>query len=251
MNGRDGSATQVHTPAHVTLANSDSCSTGDSVVYEDSTPVTYRRIGLVVEIVQILGSAAEKRGAADFVLVSPTIFGEPHELYNMRRLQSINKYMCLNIAHNCADNKCVLGRSRIIYQEREKTEDRSLAVEHFSPDDRIHCVEGSARFGAVEPSSQGIATGQRHHHRVLIGQFDLDSEQACNAGIRKLNPTCMVVREIKRQNSWYWQDALHETIRRGFKNGFREHNGSIIPLNWRAMSLYKGPDWYGEVGIPA
>ncbi|KAF8194884.1 hypothetical protein K438DRAFT_1761167 [Mycena galopus ATCC 62051] len=41
----------------------------------------------------------------------------------------------------------------------------------------------------------------KHHHRVLIGQFDLDSEQAHNAAIRKLNPARMVVREIKRQRT--------------------------------------------------
>ncbi|KAJ7688778.1 hypothetical protein B0H14DRAFT_2420963, partial [Mycena olivaceomarginata] len=135
----------VHTPAYVTLANGDSCGVGDAIVYDPATPSS-RRICSVAEIVQILGSTAEQSGIADFLLVTPAIVGEAHDLYSMRRFQSINEYKCLNIEdiqcpvniqHNCADNNCTLTRSQIVYQEREKTAERSLAVQHFVPDDRI------------------------------------------------------------------------------------------------------------------
>ncbi|KAJ6582761.1 hypothetical protein B0H10DRAFT_1676975, partial [Mycena sp. CBHHK59/15] len=43
----------------------------------------------------------------------------------------------VNIQHNCADNKCAVGRSEVVYQEREKTSERSLAVQHISPGDRV------------------------------------------------------------------------------------------------------------------
>ncbi|KAJ7658765.1 hypothetical protein DFH06DRAFT_936718, partial [Mycena polygramma] len=43
----------------------------------------------------------------------------------------------VNIQHNCADNKCTLTHSQVVYQERGKTAERSLALQHFDPDDRI------------------------------------------------------------------------------------------------------------------
>ncbi|KAJ7913831.1 hypothetical protein B0H13DRAFT_2232248 [Mycena leptocephala] len=150
MNGRDPNATKVHTPASVILANGDTCGVGDAIVYDDSIyspiPTTYRRIGSVVEIVQILGSPAEQSGIADFILVAPAIVGEPHGLYHMRRIHPIDEYKCLsvtdiqctvNLQHNCADHQCAVGRSQVIYQEREKTSERALAVQHSSPTDRI------------------------------------------------------------------------------------------------------------------
>ncbi|KAF7344648.1 hypothetical protein MVEN_01625000 [Mycena venus] len=103
------------------------CGIGDGVVYDDPA-TSSRRIGSVVEIVQILGSAAEQSGIADFLLVTPAIVGEAHDLYSMRRLQSINEYKCLNIEdiqctvniqHNCADNNC------------------TITFQYFVPNDRI------------------------------------------------------------------------------------------------------------------
>jgi hypothetical protein len=54
------------------------------------------RIGCVAEIVQFVGSIAQQKGLADFVLVSRTIVGEPHDVYKMRCLQKIpNEYLCV------------------------------------------------------------------------------------------------------------------------------------------------------------
>ncbi|KAJ7801973.1 hypothetical protein B0H14DRAFT_2614850 [Mycena olivaceomarginata] len=88
------------------------------------------------------------------------------------------------------------------------------------------------------PTLAVISSLTKHHHRVLIGQFDLDSEHARNAGIRQLNPARMGCwRDKAPENSWCWQDALRETIRRGFKNGFREHDGSIACQEDRGLIL--------------
>ncbi|KAJ6616937.1 hypothetical protein B0H10DRAFT_1798409, partial [Mycena sp. CBHHK59/15] len=158
MNGRNTNSTLVYTPDMVVLENGDACSAGDSVVYDDVTnSSTYRRIGCVVEIVQVIGSAAEKAGKADFILVSRAIVGEAHDLYCMRRLQVMDEVHCLNVndiqctvnvQHNCADNKCPVGRSKKVYQEREETSERALAVNHSSKTDWV-INTGQMRDAAV------------------------------------------------------------------------------------------------------
>ncbi|KAJ7919964.1 hypothetical protein B0H13DRAFT_2230810 [Mycena leptocephala] len=136
------------TPGTVTLINGDVCSVGDWVVWAECIDQTeISRIGCVVEIIQLAGSAAQQAGVADFLLLSRTIIGEGHNIYKMRRLQPIaNEYrhVCIkdikctvNIQHNCADNKCRSTWSRVILNEREKTSERSLAVEHLSNSDLI------------------------------------------------------------------------------------------------------------------
>jgi hypothetical protein len=89
----------VYTPQAVILSNGDACHPGDSVVYDDTiSNRTYRRIGRVIEIVQIIGSAAEIAGKADFVLVSRAIVGDAHDAYCMRRVEDLGEVQCLNIA---------------------------------------------------------------------------------------------------------------------------------------------------------
>ncbi|KAJ7019780.1 hypothetical protein C8F04DRAFT_1404097 [Mycena alexandri] len=143
MSGRNQTTTQVHTPGVVVLGNGDSCNVGDSVVYDEVTTIgTCRRIGNVVEIVQIIGSVAQESGKADFVLVSRTIVGEAHALYCMRQIEGIDEVQALNIGdiqctiniqHNCADNNCRVERSRKVYQEREEATQKALAVTHTFP----------------------------------------------------------------------------------------------------------------------
>ncbi|KAJ6550708.1 hypothetical protein B0H10DRAFT_1642182, partial [Mycena sp. CBHHK59/15] len=36
----------------------------------------------------------------------------------------------VNVQHNCADNPCRVERSRMVFQEREETSERVLAVHH-------------------------------------------------------------------------------------------------------------------------
>ncbi|KAF8214761.1 hypothetical protein K438DRAFT_1749850 [Mycena galopus ATCC 62051] len=48
-----------------------------------------------------------------------------------------------------------------------------------------HCIKWPLPTLAV------ISSLTKHHNRVLIGQFDLDSKHARNAGIRQLNPARM------------------------------------------------------------
>ncbi|KAJ7475625.1 hypothetical protein B0H11DRAFT_2427303 [Mycena galericulata] len=143
-----GDRTSVYTPSIITLVNGDACAVGDSIVYDDVTATTgtYRRIGQVLEIVQIIGSPAEEAGKADLILVSRALVGEAHSLYCMRRVQAtdevqfvtVTDIQCtVNIQHNCADNKCRASRSKKIYQEREETSERALEVDHHSKTDRV------------------------------------------------------------------------------------------------------------------
>ncbi|KAJ7502053.1 hypothetical protein B0H11DRAFT_1712975, partial [Mycena galericulata] len=147
MSSRNKDTTLVYTPGVVQLINGDSCSVGNSIVYDDITTAgTYRRIGQVVEIIQIVGSVAEEAGKADFILVSRAIVGEPHSLYCMRRVQAMDELQCLaidkiqctvNVQHNCADNNCQVSRSKKIFQEREETSEKALAVTHRSTTDCV------------------------------------------------------------------------------------------------------------------
>ncbi|KAJ7895840.1 hypothetical protein B0H13DRAFT_1624171, partial [Mycena leptocephala] len=43
----------------------------------------------------------------------------------------------VNFQHNCSDHQCTVGQFQVIYQEREKTSKRALAVQHSSLADRI------------------------------------------------------------------------------------------------------------------
>ncbi|KAJ7794480.1 hypothetical protein B0H14DRAFT_2621851 [Mycena olivaceomarginata] len=146
--GVPSNASRAFTPETVTLGNGDICSVGDWVVWAESSGQTeISRIGCVTEIIQLAGSPAQQAGQADFLLLSRTIIREVHDIYKMRRLQPIpNEYRhvsikdikcTVNIQHNCADNKCRSTRSRVILNEREKTSERSLAVEHLSKSDLI------------------------------------------------------------------------------------------------------------------
>ncbi|KAJ7780683.1 hypothetical protein DFH07DRAFT_910197 [Mycena maculata] len=139
---------KVFTPETVTLINGDACSAGDWVVWVECTGrMEISRIGCVAEIIQVAGSAAQREGKADFLLLSRTIIGESHNVYKMRRLQPIPNEYChvqikdikctVNIQHNCADNKCRTTRTRVILNEREKTSERGLEVEHLSKSDLI------------------------------------------------------------------------------------------------------------------
>ncbi|KAJ7126468.1 hypothetical protein C8R43DRAFT_897899 [Mycena crocata] len=141
-------ATKVFTAESVTLMNGDSCSIGDWVVWIETTgQISVSKIGCVAEIIQIIGSPAHGAGMPDFLLVSRTIVGEAHDVYKMRRLQpipdeywqvQIKDIKCtVNVQHNCADNKCRSTRTRIVFNEREKTSNRALAVEHNSKSDLV------------------------------------------------------------------------------------------------------------------
>ncbi|KAJ7736951.1 hypothetical protein DFH07DRAFT_842427, partial [Mycena maculata] len=147
LNSLGNADTLVYTPGVIILTNGDACRVGDSVVYDSTTYAgTYRHIGRVIEIVQVLGSPAEQAGKADLVIVARTVIGESHNLYCMRRVQEMDEVQSLNIKeiqctvnvqHNCADNKCALSRSKKIYQEHEEVSQKALEVGHLSKTDCV------------------------------------------------------------------------------------------------------------------
>jgi hypothetical protein len=88
--GFSSNSANTFTPMSVTLINGDNCTIGDWVVWIQSNGQSdISRIGCVAEIVQLAGSPAQRQGLADFILVSRTIIGEPHNVYKMRRLEPI------------------------------------------------------------------------------------------------------------------------------------------------------------------
>ncbi|KAJ7213371.1 hypothetical protein C8J57DRAFT_959005, partial [Mycena rebaudengoi] len=54
----------------------------------------------------------------------------------------------INIQHNCVDNKCQSTRTRVIFNERERTSEHTLEVQHISLDDLI-INTGQMRDAAV------------------------------------------------------------------------------------------------------
>ncbi|KAJ7764528.1 hypothetical protein DFH07DRAFT_376904 [Mycena maculata] len=176
LNSLGNADTLVYTPGVIILTNGDACRVGDSVVYDSTTDTgTYRRIGRVIEIVQVLGSPAEQAGKADLVVVARTVIGESHNLYCMRRVQEMDEVQSLNIKvsvilrrskhddlytlrqeiqctvnvqHNCADNKCALSRSKKIYQEHEEVSQKALEVGHLSKTDCVVST-GQMRDAAI------------------------------------------------------------------------------------------------------
>ncbi|KAJ7269484.1 hypothetical protein C8J57DRAFT_1435517 [Mycena rebaudengoi] len=92
----DQASAEAYTPKAVTLQNGDSCEAGDWIVWDDLN--SQRRIGCVVEIVQMVGSSTYRADTADFIVATETIIGEVHDVYKMRRLEPITgEYQCIQI----------------------------------------------------------------------------------------------------------------------------------------------------------
>ncbi|KAJ7270338.1 hypothetical protein C8J57DRAFT_1435474 [Mycena rebaudengoi] len=156
---------RAYTPKSTLLPNGDTCGAGDWVVWtEVLNRRLYHRIGQVTEVVQILGSPADKSGKADFVLIMKAIPGEAHNVYKMRKLTpirtefqgvAIQDIKCtINIQHNCVDNKCQSTRARVVFNEREATSERTLEVQHISPDDLIINTAQMRDAAALNPFRQ-------------------------------------------------------------------------------------------------
>ncbi|KAJ6478965.1 hypothetical protein C8R45DRAFT_933740 [Mycena sanguinolenta] len=119
--------TTVFTPKSVTLVNGDTCTVDDWVVWVQSTThASVSRIGRAAEIIQLVGAAAQRKGAADFILISQTIIGEPHSIYKMRRLESIaDEYFRVPIKH--------LAKGDLIVNTAQMRDAAALNAFHWVP----------------------------------------------------------------------------------------------------------------------
>ncbi|KAJ6628599.1 hypothetical protein B0H10DRAFT_1643229, partial [Mycena sp. CBHHK59/15] len=57
----------------------------------------------------------------------------------------------VNIQHNCADKKCRCTKSQVVLNEREKTSERALAVQHISDGDFIVDTAQMRDAAALDP----------------------------------------------------------------------------------------------------
>lgn len=90
----------VYTPEATTLSNGDICQPGEWIIWLDSSQsfslnsslsAEGMRIGQVLEIIQIAGSAAHNTGKCNFLVVNPAIRGETHPIYRMPAVILLSK----------------------------------------------------------------------------------------------------------------------------------------------------------------
>ncbi|KAL1677158.1 hypothetical protein EV122DRAFT_214798 [Schizophyllum commune] len=139
----------VYTPQTASLTPKDRFSPGGWVLASplaSSGPDAAPDLMRVVEIVQVDGSAAQRRGEPDLILAQTYEIGEAHEYYEMpvvrpgatlRALEAEEILCPANVAHNCKDNRCELIYSHIIHQEAEETAKRAKRVLHRNPEDLV------------------------------------------------------------------------------------------------------------------
>ncbi|KAL1714355.1 hypothetical protein EV715DRAFT_209819 [Schizophyllum commune] len=155
-------SSQVRTALSIRLRDGSPCSETDWVVWDEVLEgYRYRRIGKVVEFLQIVGGVAGIDGCIDSVLVQRALRTDEHEAYQMPHLEIIPEYIALppaallgvvNVQHNCIDNKCALERIGVQLQEREKAKERVLRVHHkHRPDDVILNIAQMRSAAILDP----------------------------------------------------------------------------------------------------
>ncbi|KAF8150578.1 hypothetical protein B0H34DRAFT_801520 [Crassisporium funariophilum] len=116
----------VYTPANTVIANGDLCHPSSWVIY----------------------SSAQGTSRSSFLVIAPAISTEKHDHYWMPRLQLHAAGECecvaakdikctVNVQHNCIQHSCTLTNSRVVFQEREATENFYLGVRHLTPNDLV------------------------------------------------------------------------------------------------------------------
>ncbi|KAG5652758.1 hypothetical protein H0H81_003845 [Sphagnurus paluster] len=117
----------VYAPKETAVSNGDICKPGSWIIWS-TNPQGSLCVGRVVESIQVSGSFEERTGKSSFIVAAPAIFSEKDDHYWMPRLQSlpVMDWIALNPA-----------KSRVIYQEREATENLTMGVWHSNPDDLI------------------------------------------------------------------------------------------------------------------
>ncbi|KAI0071651.1 hypothetical protein K474DRAFT_1606601 [Panus rudis PR-1116 ss-1] len=118
------------------------CEVDDWIVYQsdpelqDQSP---HKIGRVLEILQLEGSASARMSRADWILVQECTLTGNSSALQMPTLRLENRFSLLvikvstcviNIQHNCIARHCPIDRIRMVIQERERTSERSLSVDH-------------------------------------------------------------------------------------------------------------------------
>ncbi|KAE9383725.1 hypothetical protein BT96DRAFT_1105543, partial [Gymnopus androsaceus JB14] len=137
-----GTSSNCRTYSSVVLQSGDEALIHNWVVWDRSIgETTIPTVGLIVEIVQGVGSAAEHKGLASFLTICRAITGEWHPRYGMRQIELTTEHLLVrpedvrcvvNIQHNCCDNKCPVTRTATVMKEREESKEKELRVQHIN-----------------------------------------------------------------------------------------------------------------------
>ncbi|KAK7464120.1 hypothetical protein VKT23_006284 [Stygiomarasmius scandens] len=141
--------TSVQRPEAIILKNGDRCKRNSWVVWKcwlhDKMPAALS-LGQITELIQFRGGGGASSGCADVVTVRRALRGETHDTYHMPQPELLNEYFVVkpaeldcvvNVQHNCHDHKCPITRSRVVWREREDSNEKMSQVSHISPQEVI------------------------------------------------------------------------------------------------------------------
>ncbi|KAJ3932436.1 MAG: hypothetical protein NXY57DRAFT_894227, partial [Lentinula lateritia] len=151
----------------VLLQSGDKCQIKNWVIWNlsDTTGSSTAQVGLVVEILQMSPSTAEKEGLVSTLTLQRVIVGEQHSHYGMKQLELVDEYfsvnpqdiLCVaNVQHNCYDSKCPVTRTGRVMKEREESTEKELQVEHTGSQSFILNTVQMRNSAYLEPFRQQI-----------------------------------------------------------------------------------------------
>lgn len=92
----------------VLLQSGDKCQIKNWVIWNlsDTTGSSTAQVGLVVEILQMSPSTAEKEGLVSTLTLQRVIVGEQHSHYGMKQLELVDEYFSVNPQVSCISIAC-------------------------------------------------------------------------------------------------------------------------------------------------
>ncbi|KAJ3712456.1 hypothetical protein C8R42DRAFT_594627, partial [Lentinula raphanica] len=167
-------STSYRTCETISLQSGDEAFVNSWVVWNRRLPVIDEQIipsiGRIAEIIQIVGSDADRQGNASYLTVQRAIAGELHPRYGMRQVELMNEFelvlpqdvLCVaNIQHNCCDNKCPVKRTGSVMKEREESKEKVLRVEHINTGSLILNTAQMRSSAYLQPFRMSIPMSDR------------------------------------------------------------------------------------------
>ncbi|KAJ3875201.1 hypothetical protein F5051DRAFT_462159 [Lentinula edodes] len=162
-----GSNLHTSSLTSVFLQSGDQAFTNHWIVWNRSTGGTTSipTIGMIMEVLQFVGSNDEHKGMASLVTVHRAITGEWHPHYGMRQIELTTEYLLVrlqdilcvvNVQHNCCDNKCPVKRVATVMKEREDSQVKELRVEHINGGSLILNAAQMRSSAYLKPFRKGI-----------------------------------------------------------------------------------------------
>ncbi|KAJ3001807.1 hypothetical protein NUW54_g6201 [Trametes sanguinea] len=144
-------------------------------------------LGRLWEVIQLEGSPKESTGQADFLLLELGRAEERHPFYDMPCVIPTNSYtlvpltqVCcaVNVQHDCYDGKCGISLTRVIWQERETTQQRAFEVRHAKTNKYVLNTAQMHDAASVAPFYLPLVFSEPREdiiHRAAIREINLQA----------------------------------------------------------------------------